>query len=332
MDELLSDYRNAASSYSEEAFERFFKLAKIENTAPQLVFKDMLAASGAFYIFSMRHQQKSLPKGDMLKELSRAKKASANLESSLKTILSNGGMWSHMSEAGLALHDDLIETHGKDSDTYKILSSIFPFDKDGHGFRQTGLENAISFLNTTLETITADQLRKSERGHLAALIPWVSAISVVWVLAKGDFPAIGHYDKEIGDYDSPDIAALVFVIEQIAPKVSSRMIVKAVVQAKLLYSQSPMEFWLHYSGAMFVLLGSGETHTHKENLKMFLRLPTGAPAISDADFDRIWGSMQNQSSQGIEQSFVSKEQFVETLISSKQGNQLLQGLMEITPK
>lgn len=332
MDEILGDYFAAANCYTAQTFDHFFELAQIEPLGQKLVFKDMLTAMGALYLNSMRDQKNTLSKGDQLSEISRAKKASANLAEALGILFNKSRLGFNLNEAALAKQHDLIEEYGENSDTYKIISSIFPFDKSAHGFRQTGLENTIAFIHSALGEIEAEQLENVERGRLTVLKPWVSSICFLWFLAKGKLPSIGHYDKEIGDYDSPDIAALVYAIEQIDPQVSSRIVVDAVKQAKSDIETDSPDSWLPYSLTMMLLLSTGETHTHKENLKMFLRLPNGGAILSDEMFDQAWGSAQRGEPETTEQSFISKEQFFETLISSKNGKLLLQREIELAPK
>jgi hypothetical protein len=329
---MLENYRTARSLYSSGDFAKFFELSGIEAKAQQGVFMDVLCAAGAAYLSEYNGQTKQLPKGKVLEELNRAQNASDELVKSLEALGKNSNILLTVSEAAVSQREDILSDYGKDSDTYQILGSIFPFDIAGNGFRQSGLQNSLKVLSKLLASIQTDQIQKTKRGRLETLKHWVSTVSIFWVLAKGALPTSGHYDQGTGDYDSPDVAALTFAIEKIDTNISSRLVAEALRWTSNQFRDGAMEAMLHYGAAMTILIGSGETYTHKENLKMFFQMASPGQGFSDAKFDEIWGSLQKQEPGGAEQAYISKEQFHETLNSSDSGKMLLQAFVEMIPK
>lgn len=332
MIDQLENYRAARNRYTEEDFSTFFEMTGTEAPGQQTIFMDALSAAGASYLQDHALRQERLTKGEILKELRRVQKASDELASSLKTLGQRSNTMTMLSEAVISRQEEFLTEYGADSGTYKILSSIFPFDVKENGFRQGGLQNSLRVLSEALISIQAEQIPKTPKGRLVALENWVSTLAMVWAAAKGKLPAIGHYDQGIGDYDSADVAALTFAIEKIDPQVSSRLVAEALKITITQFNQYPMQAMLHYGAMMMLLIRSGETYTHKENLKMFFQMGASGQGLSDADFDELWGSLQERSDEKTEEEYVSKEQFSEALNSSESGKMLLQGFVEATPK
>ncbi|TCP38767.1 hypothetical protein [Rhodovulum marinum] len=227
-DAFFDDYRRALASYSEETFAEFFRLARITDPHVQAIGKDYLGVAGAFYFSHMDRQAAAPSRTEALKKLSRAQRASHELADSLARAIADRSVFRELSDAGTAAGRELQDDASANSDTLEILSAIFPIKADGKGFRYDGLQKTLLTLANCLEQIEAEAIEKRRKGRGHALHPWLVLMNVYWIKATGETPSIGHYDREIGDYDSAAIAALSFAAEVLDSQISSRLVAKGM--------------------------------------------------------------------------------------------------------
>lgn len=225
-------------------------------------------------------------------------------------------------EAALDGREELRSTHGEDSDTYAILNAIFPLAGDGKGFRVEGFQHALEFLADRLAAIEDDSIAKRSKGRIYAMRPWMLLMVFYWHEAKGERPRIGHYQRDIGDYDSPAVAALSDALEQIDPEASSRGVVDALKQAEEAFDRDPTEPVVLLTFGLGPVVLAGEVVSTRETLARYLDMP---PTLLES----IWASGEGSKPlENRERSMVSKEEFFETLKSSEGGKILLRTLIE----
>ena len=319
-DQFIDDYKRAIASYSEDDFAEFFRLAGISDPDKQLIGKDFLGVAGAVYLSQIDMQTAAPTRSDTLKQLTRAQRASRELAESLSQAMTDVSMSSALENAGTQAGRALKSSPGAHKDSLAILSAIFPVEADGKGFRYDGFQKSLSILADCLDQIESDAIKKNKRGRGKALHPWLVLICMYWLEAKRQLPTTGHYDKEIGDYDSADIAALTFAAERIDKDISSRLIVKTLNTTIPAFESDDLESLLLLSVGFGAIFTAGVSVSGKEAMQKWLTMPDGIT-------DELWASWPASPAEPRERAKMSKDEFHETLKSSDEGRMLLQALM-----
>ncbi|MEP3778923.1 MAG: hypothetical protein ABJM82_18055 [Shimia thalassica] len=332
MNDFQDFYTHAREAYQPECYELIFDAAEIASDVQRVIGKDIFAAAGAIYLGEMDAQETRLSQAHLIAEIAKARKASAELARALQTINRGSNQGLALNEAAIDLREQLIEEHGKDSDTYAIASSIFSLNLEGAGFRQTGLENALKFLNDSLENLKTEEIQRTRKNRIDPLTNWASVLMFYWLLAKGRLPTVGHYDSEVAERGSNAVRAFTLAAQVLDPEITERLVVKAMSAAKASIQTEPMKPWLFYTIALTLIIDSGVAHSPKKYVWYFLTLPNGQAPMPESQFDLFWGQASRKKVTKEEQAFVSKEQFLETLYSAEGGIKLSEALVAMTPK
>lgn len=312
-------------------FDTFFELSHIVNPVHQIIAKDMLCAAAASYLEALSYQEKTSTRSENLKEFKRAKRASRDLSDSLELLLEKANFSFKLMDVALPKKKELISKFGADSDTYKLLSEIFPFDVEGDGFKTDGLKNMICVLADLISEVEDVQFVKSEKGRIFALEAWVSVMGFYWISTKGKLPKVGHYDTEIADYDSSEVAALTYAAQQIDADISSRLIVKSLDALRNQILTEHMKPLILMMVSLDTMIRSGEAYTPQKYFEYYFNLFSPSDVSPEGSLDETWGSAQSVEATASEKCHISAEQFYETLLSSKGGNMLLHIAMENGP-
>lgn len=129
-----------------------------------MVFQNILSAACGLYLAERDGQSNQFPKGKDLEQLSRAQKASLELASSLEALNDRTNITLGISDESVSRREDFQRDYGEDSDTYKILSNIFPLNVSGRGFRQSGLQLSFKVLAEFLASVQENQIQNRKKG------------------------------------------------------------------------------------------------------------------------------------------------------------------------
>jgi hypothetical protein len=239
-DEFVKNYRRAIACYTDNDFEEFFDIAEISDQSMRSIGKDMLGIAGAHYFTQLDQLAVAKTRGETVKHLKRAQKASRDLADSLKCVMIDRTASSALMDAGIAVGRELKNDPVANQDTLSILSAIFPIDVDGSGFREEGLQKTLIALADSLVAIQAGAIPKARRGRSHGLAPWLQVMCFYWAEATKSVPTIGHYYREIGDYKSTSLAALTFAAETLDHEISSSAVAEALPVALNTISENPV--------------------------------------------------------------------------------------------
>jgi len=319
-DNFIDDYQRAIAFYGEHEFAEFFRLSSISDPHMQSIGKDFLGVAGGFYLSHMDRQEAAPTRSETLKQLSRAQRASRDLADSLSRAMADVSMSSALEGAGVEAGSALKSSTEPHNDTLAILSAIFPIEADGKGFRYEGFQKSLALIADSIGQIEADAIKKNKRGRGTALHPWLVLMCMYWTHAKRELPSMGHYIKEIGDYDSADIAALTFAAERLDKDISSRLIAQTLNSTLRALEDDFMEAILLMGVGFTEIITAGVSVSGKDALQKWLAMPQDIT-------DELWASGCTTPDDPKEQARLSKEEFCETLKSSEGGRMLLQAAM-----
>ncbi|MGH1457880.1 MAG: hypothetical protein ACRBBT_03165 [Paracoccaceae bacterium] len=332
MTDLIDHYFEARGHYSDEHFEKFFEIAGMPEPVKQMIAKDMVIGAASYYLSELAIQEEKLTRGELLKAIKRASRASHELTTSLSDIFKSGPKASELTQHVLARREEIAAQFGTQSDTYQVLAAIFPFDKSGHGFRQTGLTNALELIHGAIEEIDTQQIARTRRNKIAPLTNWAANLCLFWFLTKGEFPTTGHYEKEFAARGSIPVDAMLHMITQIDPDISEHLMADAINAAMRQIAEEPANVFLTHMVTVNAILSSAATYAPKRYWHMFLELPGGKGSVPQDQFDALWGSAARQPETNGEQAYVSKEQFAEMTYSTEEGNNFLRLMMDLGVK
>lgn len=319
-DNFIDYYQRAIASYTEYDYAEFFRLSGIFDRHMQSIGKDFLGVAGGVYLSHIDRQEAAPTRSETIKQLSRAQRASRDLADSLSQAMADISLSSALagagSEAGRALKSST-EPH---TDTLAILSAIFPVEADGKGFRYEGFQKSLALIADSIGQIEADAIKKNKRGRGIALHPWLVLMCMYWAEAKGELPRIGHYEKDIGDYDSADVAALTFAAERLDKELTGRLIVSTLNTTLRALESDFLEAIVLMGVGFTEIITAGVSVSGKDALQKWLAMPQDIT-------DELWASGPTLPNDPKEHAKISKEEFRETLKSSEGGRMLLQAAM-----
>lgn len=319
MNDLLRLYRQARAIFSEADFAEFFQRAGIANPVHRMICKDILVGAATGYLAEWHRQETRLSQGRIASEIAKARDAAQALSASLDTLFEAGGFDSELSELAQAEKAAIIQKYGADSDTLKIASSIFALDDTHDSFRITGLLGTLGLIDDLLATLQREERARTRKNRLEPLRSMVAPLMTWWFMAFGRLPTVGHYDKEVAERGSGAVSAFAFAAQLVDRNVTERLVVDAMLSIGA-DMQSQDEAANAESGALaslalFYVISSGETHCRKEYLKMYLELPTGRGSVDEDAFNRAWGSLQTEDTEG-DFALITKGKFYETFYSA----------------
>ena len=314
---FTDQYRRAIACYSEHDFDVFFDMAGIADPSMRMIGKDMLGIAGAHYLTQLDQLAASNTRGETLKHLKRAQKASRDLADSLRHVMVDRAASNALMDAGVTLGREMHSDPVANQDTLNILSAIFPIDGDGKGFREEGLQKTLIALADNLGAIEADAIPKARRGRGHGLAPWLQVMCFYWLEATKELPTIGHYYRETGDYASASLAALTFAAEKLDREISSSALAEGLPDALNTITENPLSPVVLLTVAVPQLVAAKAAQSDDATLANWLGAPPemlaqlGTAGPLGADTQR-------------ETATVSKAEFFEILKSSESGKMLLQ--------
>lgn len=317
----MTEYRAAVARYTEADCEAFFSLAEITDPEMRALGKDFLGAAGSFFLSHIERQRAQLPRGDTIKHLKKAKKASRALAENLTEALQDRSVVGALTELTPSVKSAYPTDADKTKDSYKILGSIFPLASTGQGFRYEGLAQALMMLSQCIDAIEEAAIEKPDKGRSHALRPWMILMVFYWIEATGKAPRSGHYDSEVSEYSSMAVAAFTAALQKVDPEISERLVVQALGVATQSFEQSPLGASLLMSASFLHLIASGEAHSKPETLRACLGLP-------EDEFKAFADMSLAQPDPAGEQAILTREEFYETFKSSGLAKMLLQAAIE----
>tara|TARA_R110002072_G_scaffold289309_1_gene456272 strand:+ start:156 stop:1136 length:981 start_codon:yes stop_codon:yes gene_type:complete len=319
---FVDEYKRAIACYSEQDFTTFFDMAGIVEPSMRMIGKDMLGIAGAHYFTQLDQLAAANTRGETLKHLKRAQKASRDLADSLKHVMVDRAASTALMDAGVALGRDMKTDPAANQDTLSIMSAIFPIDVDGKGFREEGLQKTLIALADNLGSIEADAIPKARRGRGHGLAPWLEVMCFHWIEARKELPTIGHYYRETGDYASISLAALTFAAEKIDREISSSALAEGLPDALNALSENPLSPFVLISFAIPQIVASNAAQSDHTTLANWLGAPT--EILEQLGLE---GSLEPDAKR--ETATISKDEFFEMLNSSESGKMLLQAFIAL---
>jgi len=319
--EFMAEYRAAIARYTEADFEAFFSLAEITDSELRALGKDFLGAAGSLFLSHIERQRAQLPRGETIKHLNKAKKASRALAKNLTSALQDRSVVGSLTELAPSIRSAYPTDADKSKDSYKILDAIFPLASKGQGFRYEGLAQALMMLSQCIDAIEDEAIKKPDKGRSHAMRPWMILMVFYWIEATGTAPRSGHYDSEVSEYSSMAVAAFTATLQKLDPEISERLVVQALGAATQSLEKSPLEASLLMSAGFLHLIASGGAHSKPETLRACLGLPEG-------EFNAFADMSMANPDPADEQAILTREEFYETFKSSGLEKMLLQTSIE----
>ncbi|MGJ8624237.1 MAG: hypothetical protein ACSHW1_15885 [Yoonia sp.] len=319
--EFMANYHDAMARYAKADFDEFFLLADISDPEMRTLGMDFLGSAGAFYLMQMEQQSRRASRGEVLKSLTKTRKASRALAENLYDLLDNRNVIQALAELTPSIRARFSTDKEREKDSFKILDAIFPLSAKGKGFRYEGMAQALMILAQCIDAIEEVKIKKPDVGRSHAMRSWMIIMLMYWVEARHEIPRSGHYDSETASYSSQAIAALTKAAQTLDPEISERLIVQVLGVASASIDESELEGVIILMRCFVALVSSNEARSSPETLRRYLNMPEDA-------FTQFRNASLVTPEPGRETAIITKEEFYETFKSSGLEKILLQSQVE----